>query len=114
MSVTLSLCWVPLLIGLDSSTCWRSVPTPPALSAGSAFARGLEDRDAWLDATLYCNALEPLLRLTGRDRDQCCDLTGQDDEPEVRCSHHSRSGLSPDLTDPHPHAISHPYPASML
>ena len=41
------------------------------------------DADMWLDNTLFCNALEPLLRLTGRDRDQCCDLSGHDDEPEV-------------------------------
>ena len=32
---------------------------------------------------MYCNALEPLLRLTGRDTDRFADLTGNKDKPQV-------------------------------
>lgn len=43
------------------------------------------DGDMWLDATMYCNALEPLLRLDARDTDYfVCEADRLDGELRVR------------------------------
>ena len=55
-------------------------------SPGSAFTRGPDKGSAiWLDDELYCNAVEPLLRLAARDINTCsfADLSGETGKPQV-------------------------------
>ena len=53
--------------------------------AGSMFVYNLDydDPDVWLDASTYCLAMEPLLRIAARDAERFADLTGQADKPQV-------------------------------
>ncbi len=78
--LALSLCWVLLVVWLNSITGRaRSSSQGQMFAADSAFTRGLDEKDVWLDSTLFCNATEPLLRLMIRDRDRYPDLTGRDE-----------------------------------
>lgn len=57
--------------------------------SGSAFTRDAPTTSggsphAWLDPHLYCNALEPLLRLAARDTVSFGDMDGDPAKPQVR------------------------------
>lgn len=81
------LCCTGRVIGTTTS---RNAITCPS---GSAFMRGASEDAVWLDDGLYCNAVEPLLRLAARGIEErsfadWSGATGEAQVPQtVLCAH---------------------------